>query len=132
MVKENIPFTGPVANFTDRITELEAENSRLMGEVNKLKDTTTAELIFKRDAKEAANQLTAVRYIAELENKHLKRDIQKWATIAEDFRLHTGSHLRDGVQRQGAETRGRDKGQKMVPCRILIISGIDEEPHRAP
>jgi hypothetical protein len=24
-----------------------------------------------------------------LENQHLKRDIQKWATIAEDFRVST-------------------------------------------
>ena len=28
-------------------------------------------------------------YTAELENQHLKRDIQKWATIAEDFRVST-------------------------------------------
>jgi hypothetical protein len=28
-------------------------------------------------------------HIAELENQHLKRDIQKWATIAEDFRVST-------------------------------------------
>lgn len=60
-----------------------------MGKVNKLKDTAAAELTFKRDAKEAANQLIAVLYIAELENQHLKRDIQKWATMAEKFRVST-------------------------------------------
>jgi hypothetical protein len=54
-----------------------------------LKDITSAELTFKRDAKGAANQLTAVLYTAELENQHLKRDIQKWATIAESFRVST-------------------------------------------
>jgi hypothetical protein len=48
-----------------------------MCEVNKLKDTTTAESTLKRDAEEAANQLTAMLYTAELENQHLKRDIQK-------------------------------------------------------
>ena len=46
-----------------------------------MKDTATAESIFKRDAEEAANQLTAILHIAELENQYLKRDIQKWATI---------------------------------------------------
>jgi hypothetical protein len=35
--------------------ELEVENLRLIGEVNKFKDTTIIELIFKRDIKEAAN-----------------------------------------------------------------------------
>ncbi|KUJ09325.1 uncharacterized protein LY89DRAFT_724351 [Mollisia scopiformis] len=89
VVKENILFTRPAANFTNRIAELEAENSRLIGEVNKLKDTAAAESTFKRDAEEAANQLTVVLHTAELENQHLKRDIQKWATIAEDFRVST-------------------------------------------
>ena len=60
-----------------------------MGEGNKLKDIAAAESAFKRDAKEAANQLTAVLHTAELEYQHLKRDIQKWATIAEDFRVST-------------------------------------------
>jgi hypothetical protein len=65
-----------------------------MGEVNKLKDTAAAESTFKQDAEDAANQLTAVLHTAELENQHLKRDIQKWATIAEDFRVSTAdSHL---------------------------------------
>jgi len=82
-------FTRLAANFTNRIRELEAENSRLTCEVNKLKDTATAESTLKRGAKEAANQLTAMLYTAELENQHLKRDIQKWATIAEDFRVST-------------------------------------------
>jgi hypothetical protein len=62
-----------------------------MCEVNKLKDTTTIELTFKRDAKAAANQLIAMLRIAELENQHLKRDIQKWATLAEDFRVSTAN-----------------------------------------
>jgi hypothetical protein len=48
--------------------ELEAENSRLICEVNKLKDTTTVELTLKRDTKEAVNQLIAILYIIELEN----------------------------------------------------------------
>jgi hypothetical protein len=60
-----------------------------MGEVNKLKDTAAAESTFKRDAEEAANQLTAMLQTAELENQHLRRDLQKWATIAEDFRVST-------------------------------------------
>ena len=68
-------FTRLAANFTNRIRELEAENSRLTCEVNKLKDTATAESTLKRGAKEAANQLTAMLYTAELENQHLKRDI---------------------------------------------------------
>jgi hypothetical protein len=62
-----------------------------MCEVNKLKDTITIELTFKRDAKAAANQLIAMLRIAELENQHLKRDIQKWATLAEDFRVSTAN-----------------------------------------
>ncbi|KAH6667432.1 hypothetical protein B0J14DRAFT_658881 [Halenospora varia] len=89
VAKDNNLFTGPAANFTDRIAGLEAENSRLMGEVNKLKDIAAAESTFKRGAEEAANQLTAVLHAAELENQHLKRDIQKWATIAEDLRVST-------------------------------------------
>jgi hypothetical protein len=79
-------FTELAANFIDRIAELEAENSRLMGEANKLKDTAAAESTLKRDAEEAANQLL---HTAELENQHLKRNIQKWAIIAEDFRVST-------------------------------------------
>ena len=55
--------------------ELEAENSTLIGEVNKLKDTAMAELTLKRDTEEAANQLITMLYIAELENQYLKRDI---------------------------------------------------------
>ncbi|PVH67769.1 hypothetical protein DL98DRAFT_600143 [Cadophora sp. DSE1049] len=62
VAKENILFTGPAANFIDRIAELEAENSRLMGEVNKLKDIAVAESTFKRDAEEAANQLTLTEH----------------------------------------------------------------------
>jgi hypothetical protein len=54
-----------------------------------LKDTAAAESTFKRDAEEAANQLTAMLHTAELKNQHLKRDIQKWATIVEDFRVST-------------------------------------------
>jgi hypothetical protein len=46
-----------------------------MCKVNKLKDTSTAELTLKRDAEEAANQLTAMLHTAELENQNLKRDI---------------------------------------------------------
>jgi hypothetical protein len=51
--------------------------------VNKLKDT---ESTLKRDAKEAANQLKAMLSTANLENQHLKRDIQKWASTADKFR----------------------------------------------
>jgi hypothetical protein len=36
-----------------------------MGEVNKLKDTAAAESTLKRDAEEAANQLTAILHTAE-------------------------------------------------------------------
>ncbi|PMD21097.1 hypothetical protein NA56DRAFT_703773 [Hyaloscypha hepaticicola] len=89
VAKENILFTRPAANFTDRIAELEAENSRLMGEVNKLKDAATVESTLKREAEEAAKRLTTMLHTAELENQHLKRDIQKWATIAEKFRVST-------------------------------------------
>ncbi|OCK82377.1 hypothetical protein K432DRAFT_391329 [Lepidopterella palustris CBS 459.81] len=91
VAKEKILFTGPVANFTDRIEELEAESSRLMGEVNKLKDAAATESASKRDAEAAANQLTVMLQTAELENQHLKRDIQKWATLAEDFRVSTAN-----------------------------------------
>jgi hypothetical protein len=60
-----------------------------VGEVNKLKNTAAAESTLKRDAEAAANQLTAMLHTAEVENQHLKRDIQKWATLAEDFRVST-------------------------------------------
>ncbi|KAF4627297.1 hypothetical protein G7Y89_g10855 [Cudoniella acicularis] len=73
-------------NFTDRIAELEAENSRLICEVNKLEDATTAELTLRRDAKEATNQLKAMLDIANLENQYLKKDIQRWTSTAEEFR----------------------------------------------
>jgi hypothetical protein len=43
---------------------LEAENSRLIGEVSKLKDTAAAESTLKRDAEEAANRLTRKLYLA--------------------------------------------------------------------
>ena len=42
-----------------------------------MQDTAATESTFKQDAKEAANQLIVVLHIAELENQHLKRDIQK-------------------------------------------------------
>ena len=35
-------------------------------------------------------------------------------------------------QRQGAETWGKGRGQKMIPCRILIISGIDKRAASGP
>jgi hypothetical protein len=57
--------------------------------VNKLKDTAAAESTLKQDTEEAANQLKAMLYTADLENQHLKRDNQKWVSMAEDFRTRT-------------------------------------------
>jgi len=48
--------------------KLEVENSRLIYEVNKLKDTAAAESTLKQDAKEAANQLKGMLHTADLEN----------------------------------------------------------------
>ena len=69
--------------------ELEAENSELICEVNKLKDAAAAESTLKRDAEEAANQLKAMLDTANLVNPYLKRDIQKWASTADEFRART-------------------------------------------
>jgi hypothetical protein len=69
--------------------ELEAENSRSMYKVNKCKDTAAVKLILKRDVKESANQLSAMLQTADLENQYLRRDIQKWPTMAEDVRVGT-------------------------------------------
>lgn len=85
--RQDILFAGLVAKFTDIIAELEAENSRLTCEVNKLKNIAAVESTLKRGAEEAANQLIAILHIAELENQYLKRDIQKRATVVEDFRV---------------------------------------------
>jgi hypothetical protein len=69
--------------------ELEVENLGLIYEVNKLKDAAVAESTLKRDAEEAANQLKTMLDIANLENQYLKRDIQKQASIADEFRART-------------------------------------------
>ncbi|KAG9231521.1 hypothetical protein BJ875DRAFT_382791 [Amylocarpus encephaloides] len=89
LIRQHILFTRPAANFTDRIAELEAENSKLMCEVNQWKETAVAESTLKRDVEESANQLKAMLHTVDLENQHLKKDIQKWGTIAEDFRVRT-------------------------------------------
>jgi uncharacterized membrane protein YgaE (UPF0421/DUF939 family) len=68
-----------------------AENSGLIYKVNKLKDAAAAESTLKRDAEEAANQLKAMLDIANLENQYLKRDIQKWASTADEFRARTSN-----------------------------------------
>ncbi|KAH7317422.1 hypothetical protein BKA65DRAFT_600074 [Rhexocercosporidium sp. MPI-PUGE-AT-0058] len=86
VAKEQILFTGLAANFTDRIAELEAENSGLIYEVNKLKGIAAAESTLKRDAEETANQLKAMLDTANLENQYLKRDIQKQTSTADEFR----------------------------------------------
>ena len=67
--------------------ELEAENSGLIYKVNKLKHTIIIELTLKQEAKEAMNQLKAMLNIANLENQYLKRDIQKWTSIVDKFRV---------------------------------------------
>jgi hypothetical protein len=48
-----------------------------------------AESTLKRDVEESANQLKAMLHTIDLENQQLKKDIQKWSTIAEDFRVRT-------------------------------------------
>jgi hypothetical protein len=48
-----------------------------------------AESTLKRDIEESANQLKAMLYTIDLENQYLKKDIQKWGTIAEYFRVPT-------------------------------------------
>ena len=55
--------------------------------MNKLKDAAIVESTLKRDAKEAVNQLKAMLNIANLENQYLKRDIQKWTSIVDKFRV---------------------------------------------
>lgn len=57
--------------------------------MNTLKGAAVVESILKRDAEEAANQLKAMLYTADFENQHLKRDMQKWASIVDDFRVRT-------------------------------------------
>jgi hypothetical protein len=52
---QQILFIRLVTNFTDKIAELEAENSGLIYKVNKLKDAVTAELTLKQGAKEAVS-----------------------------------------------------------------------------
>jgi prophage DNA circulation protein len=54
--------------------------------VNKLKDAAAVELISKQNAEEVANQLKAMLNAADLENQQLRRDIQEWASVADDFR----------------------------------------------
>ncbi|PVH67505.1 hypothetical protein DL98DRAFT_475594, partial [Cadophora sp. DSE1049] len=60
VAKEHILFTSPAASFTDRIAELEAENSKLMSEVHQWKEIAVAESTLKRDVEESANQLKAM------------------------------------------------------------------------
>lgn len=57
--------------------------------MNQWKETAVAESALKRDVEESANQLKAMLHTVDLENQHLKKDIQKWGTIAEDFRVRT-------------------------------------------
>ena len=57
--------------------------------MNKWKDAAVAESTLKRDVEESANQLKATLHSTELENQHLKRDIQKWVSMVEDFRMRT-------------------------------------------
>jgi hypothetical protein len=54
--------------------------------VNKLKHAVAIESTLKQEAEEAANQLKAMLDIANLENQYLKRDIQKWASMVDEFR----------------------------------------------
>ena len=57
--------------------------------MNKFQDAAAAESTLKRDAEEAASQLKAMLDIANLENQYLKRNIQKWASTADEFRART-------------------------------------------
>ncbi len=59
--------------------------------MNRLKDAAAAEPALKQDAEEAAKQLKAMLDIANLENQCLKRDIQKWASTADEFRARTAN-----------------------------------------
>jgi hypothetical protein len=60
-----------------------------MCELNQWRETAVAESTLKRDVEESANQLKVILRTTDLENQHLKKDIQKWATIAEEFRVRT-------------------------------------------
>ena len=55
--------------------------------MNKLKYTIITELTLKQETKETANQFKAILDIANLENQYLKRDIQKWTSTVDEFRV---------------------------------------------
>ncbi|KFY83261.1 hypothetical protein V500_10116, partial [Pseudogymnoascus sp. VKM F-4518 (FW-2643)] len=86
VAKEHMLLTRPAANFTDKITQLEAENLRLVIELNKCKNTAAIELTKKQEAEEVAKQAKTMLYTVDLENQCLKKDNQKWISVAEDFR----------------------------------------------
>ena len=86
ILQQHIFLTRPAANFTDKITQLEAENLRLVTELNKCKNTAAIELTKKQEAEEVAKQVKTMLHTVGLENQCLKNDNQKWITMAEDFR----------------------------------------------
>ncbi|KFY18218.1 hypothetical protein V492_00038 [Pseudogymnoascus sp. VKM F-4246] len=86
VAKEHMFLTRPAANFTDKITQLEAENLSLVIELNKCKNTAEIELTKKKEAEEVAKQAKTMLHTVDLENQCLKKDNQKWISVAEDFR----------------------------------------------
>lgn len=85
-VPQHIFLTRPAANFTDKITQLEAENSRLVIELNKCKNTAAIELTKKQEAEEVAKHVKMTSHRLDLENQSLKKDNQKLLRLAEDLR----------------------------------------------
>lgn len=79
-------LTRPAANFTDKITQLEAENLKLIIELNKCKNTASIELTKRQEAEEVAKQAEMMLHTVNIENQCLKEENQKWISVAEDFR----------------------------------------------
>ncbi|KFZ14909.1 hypothetical protein V502_05856 [Pseudogymnoascus sp. VKM F-4520 (FW-2644)] len=86
VAKEHIFLTRLAANFTDKITQLEAENLRLVIELNKCKNTAAIESTKKQEAEEVAKQVKTMLHTVDLENQSLKKDNQKWLSLVEDLR----------------------------------------------
>ena len=86
ILPQHILLTRPAANFTDKITQLEAENLKLVIELNKCKNTAAIELTKKQEAEEVAKQVKMMLHRVDLENQSLKKDNQKWLSLAEDLR----------------------------------------------
>jgi hypothetical protein len=86
-------FCSQTVYYTFTVSKISAtvDNSLPLSHSLTLTARTRLASTLKRDAEAAINQLTAMLYTAELENQHLKRDIQKWATLAQDFRASTAN-----------------------------------------